>query len=200
MKKVIKSIIFLLILCIFFYNIINIFWLEKNSISYFYEEPKNSLDIAYIGSSTVFCHFNSVLAYDLYGFTTGILASPAQPFILTKYVMDECEKYQKPKLYIIDIYQLASELNKYYEEVNLRDVTDAMKFSRNRTNAIKAFLEPLDLGENNPNYKSGDNYINYEFSFLLYHNMWKHLSNKNFVGSLDLYKGFLCQKNSLKKI
>ncbi len=170
MKKIIKSSIFIFILIIIFYYIVQVLWLEKNSITQFYEEPKNSLDVVYIGGSNVFAHFNSSLAFHLYGYTTGLLSSVGQPFMLTKNMIEESRKYQNPKLYIIDLYQLPSDLNLYYKEVNIRDAVDSMKFSQNRTNAIQNFFTYVDLEKSDSNSKSKNNILDYKYSFLLYHN------------------------------
>ena len=59
MKKVIKIIIFLIIFYFLLVNIFKILWLDKNSIGYFHDEPKNSLDVVYIGSSNAYIHFNT---------------------------------------------------------------------------------------------------------------------------------------------
>ena len=68
MKKVLKSIIFVLIFIFILNKAIKVLWLPKNALSYFYDEPKNSLDIVYIGASNVHTHFNTTLAYEQYGF------------------------------------------------------------------------------------------------------------------------------------
>ncbi len=101
--KIIKSIIFIAIFIIIFYFISKLLWILPNAISDFYKEPKDSLDVIYIGPSNVYVHFNSTLAYHLYGYTTGILSSSAEPFIFSKYLIKEAQKYQQPKLYIIDL-------------------------------------------------------------------------------------------------
>ena len=96
MKRVIKIICFLAIFILIFFLITKILWLPKNSITEFYEEPKNSLDIVYLGSSNAYAHFNTTLAYNEYGFTTGMLAVDSEPIIALKYLIKESEKYQKP--------------------------------------------------------------------------------------------------------
>lgn len=189
-NNVIKVIMFILIFCILLYIILfRILWLTPNSITYFYNEPKDSLDVVYIGSSNAWNHFNTVLAYDLYGYKTWHLSTGSQPFTLIKYLIQESEKYQDPSLYVIDITKLADDLDSFTGE-QIRNVTDAMKFSKNRINAINEALS----------YKKNINreeYINYYFSFLMYHNSWKKIHKSNIIGNKDLYKSYLFNDTSV---
>ncbi len=181
-KNIKKSIVFLLIFFILLYCATKALWLPKTALSYFYKEPKNSLDIVYIGSSNAYVHFNTVLAYNLYGYTTGFLSTDTQPISLAKYMIEESEKYQKPSLYIIDLAKAVDELNTYSGE-DIRKTIDSMKFSKNRIDAINETLK----------YKkdiSKDEYINYYFSFLMYHNAWKNIY-WNLLSYSRLYKGYL---------
>ena len=190
-KNIIKIIIFLLILYFIIYILFKILWITPTSISYFYDEPKKSLDIVYIGSSNAFVHFNTTLAYNLYGYTTGMLSAASQPFVLTEYLIKESEKYQKPSLYIIDISKIAK---KPYdeEEGNVRKNIDSMKFSLNRINAVTALLDGY---EDKIDQKD---YINWYLSFLMYHNKWKNISVQTIAGNKTLYKGYFFSNGTAK--
>lgn len=181
-RNIAKTIIFLLIFFILFIIINHLLWIAPTPISEFYKEEKNSLDIVYIGASNAFISFNNLLAYDLYGYTTGLLAANTQPFGLTKYLIIESEKYQKPSLYVIDIARVINTMDEYIGE-NIRTTVDSMKFSQNRINAINDILR----------YKkeiSKKEYINYYLSFFMYHNIWKSLTKRTILGDSSLYKGF----------
>ena len=89
MKRVIKCSLFLIIGIIIWHVIFKVLWIEGNSINDFYEEPKNSLDIVYIGASNAYMQFNTVLAYHEYGFTTGMLTTGGQSFVAVKYLLEE---------------------------------------------------------------------------------------------------------------
>ena len=182
MKNIIKGTVFLLIFGFVFAIIYHIFWITPNSITYFYNEPKNSLDIVYLGASNVDQSFNTTLAYNLYGYTTGILSSSSQPITLTESLIEEVKKYQSPSLYILDISRVAYNIDEI-QEAEIRKVTDNMKFSKNRINAIKKALS----------YKSDvdeEQYINYYVSWLMYHNGYKSL-NRYHIYNTSLYKGFI---------
>ncbi len=183
MKRIIKLIVFLLIFCLLFSITYRILWLDSNSVYYFFKEPKNSFDIVYIGASNAFYHFNTTLSYELYGYTTGLLSAIGQPFVLVKYLLQESAKYQKPSLYVIDMAKAADDFyDMNYGEV--RQTIDYMKFSSNRIKAINDILS----------YKKDANqqeYNNWYFSFLLYHNKWKDISKYNIIGNTTLYKGYV---------
>ena len=189
MKNIIKTIIFLLIFIFTFDFVFNILWLSKNPISYFYKEPKNSIDVVYIGSSNAYAHFNTTLAYNLHGFTTGLLSCDSQPFGMVKYLMIESKKFQSPKLYVIDIAKLVDDLSSI-EEGAIRTSVDSMKFSKNRIDAVNELLSY--------NNKFDNEKLNYYFSFLKYHNKWKEISVWDFIYNSVLYKGYLFTNDTAK--
>ncbi len=182
MKKVIKATLFLIIFVILFIEVFNTLWLRKTSISYFYEEPKNSMDVAYIGSSNVIAHYIPTLAYKEYGFTTSIYATYSQSFDTIKYFIEEVRKYQNPKLYIIDIAQIINE-HKNIDSGEIRTGADSMKFSLNRIKLINKKLSHYSVPYTD--------YINYYFSFNLYHNRWKDILSGDLKNENEnLYKGY----------
>ena len=182
MKKITKIIIFAIIFFLIFFIVDHILWIAPTPVSEFYKEKENSLDIVYIGSSNTFTSFNNLLAYDLYGYKTGFLAANSQAFGLAKYLIIESEKYQNPSLYVIDIAKVVDTMDKFSGE-NIRETVDSMKFSKNRIEAINEILS----------YKKEINkkeYINYYFSFFMYHNRWKNMTKRTIVGDDSMYKGF----------
>ena len=164
MKNLLKSITFIFIFCILFLVTFKFFWLTKNPITYFYDEPKNTLDIVYVGASNVFNHFNSTLAFSEYGYATGLISFNSVPFVSIEYLLKEFEDYQDPQLYIIDISNLADDFSKL-EEGPIRRVTDSIKSSKNRTELINKILSYTDTPK--------EDYKYYYYSFFTYHDLWK---------------------------
>ncbi len=189
MKRLIKVTIFFIILIILFHYTSQILLGVNSSIVQFYDESSNSLDIIYIGASNAYKHFNTLLAYEKYGYTTGMLSSPTQPFPATKYLIKEAEKNQKPKLYIIDIARCV--LDFHNTDLDLaRATTDTMKFSKNRIDTINKILSYSDVNKRE--------YINYYFNFFLYHNNWKNISEDNYKKNINLYKGYFISEDTVK--
>ncbi len=191
MKKILKIIVFFIILNIMWGGVFNVLWLGKTPLYYFFKEPKNSFDVVYVGASNVYRNFNSVLAYDLYGYTTGLLATDSQPFATVRYLIDESQKYQTPKLYIIDICTLVLDFNKI-DDPQIRKTLDSMKFSKNRIAAYNEMLPYINVNK--------QEYRDYYFSFFMYHNRWKNLSKNSFTDDKTLYKGYYFSKIMLDKI
>lgn len=189
MTKIIKEILFLSIFVFLWIHIFNILWLTKNPTSYFFDEQKNSIDIVYIGSSNVHNYFNPVLTYELYGYTTGLLTSGAQPFMAIKYLIKEAEKYQNPNLYVIDLYMLHEDFSMDFSDNHVRQVADSVAFSKNRFEMLNEMLNYYNV--------SKKDYINYYFSFLMYHNSWKNIEIGNFKNSPEWFKGYKGYKGYL---
>lgn len=190
MKSKIKAAIFIIVFCVLFNLIIKILWMLPTPISEFYKEQKDTIDIMYIGSSNVYMHFNPVLSYNLYGYTTGMLSANTQPLLMTKYMIEETKKTQNPSLYIIDLVKVAYTMDTF-GTVHIRNSTDSMKLSKNRTEAINDALSyKKEIGK--------DEYINYYFSFLFYHNSWKNIRPINITRNTGLYKGFLIDEDTTK--
>lgn len=183
MRLIIKISIFLLIFFILWNIVFSILWLPKNNISNFYDEASNSLDIIYIGGSNVDQYFNPLLAYDMYGYTTGLLTSNSQPFIAIRSLVEESQKNQKPYLYIIDLARLQDNLQNDLSEPKIREVTDSMRFSKTKINAINKMLGYAKIDKKE--------YINYYFSYLMYHNSWKNLNNYVLWHDENIYKGYI---------
>ena len=172
-----RTIAFIVIFLILWNNVFSVLWINKNAISEFYEEPKNSLDIVYIGSSNVYAYFNSTLAYNKYGFKTGIFAVDMMPFMTYKFAIEESSKMQDPKLYVIDLATLAGDF---------RRTIDSLKFSKTRFDLIKTmykYKENLKFEINDIN--------NFYLSYLMYHNKWKEIKENAFSQNKNLFKGYL---------
>lgn len=188
MKMVLKSLIFSLIFGVLFIYVFKILWFPKGGISYFYRIPKDSMDIVYIGASNACSGFNPLLAYDLYGYKTGMLCEGGSPFFAIEYLLKEAQKTQNPNLYVIDIYMLAEMSN--FIPSNIRKTTDSMKFNKNRFDAINKILNYYDVDKKE--------YINYYFSFFYYHNSWKSISRDNF-SIKSMYMGYWYYEDIFEK-
>ena len=194
MKNAINFILFSFIFLILFNVVFNVLWLEETSISDFYKEPKNSIDVIYLGGSNSFMHFNPTLAYNEYGFTTAFLTTGSHPIVCLKYLIKEAQKYQNPKLYVITLTEFGYDINLMDEsDGNLRRVTDSLKFSKNKLELLNVAL----------NYKKkfNESKLDYYFSYFLYHNKWKNVFDGTANRYLGVfYKGFWFNEDSLKTV
>ena len=181
MKRLIKISLFVFLFIVLWKLVFSFLTVQKNSIGLFYDEPKNSLDVMYYGSSSAYAFYNTTLAFSKYGYTTGMMSSDGQPFIALKYLIKEAHKYQKPKVDIIDIDCISFGVGDI-SEGDMRRVIDNMKLSKNRLDLTKRLLEY---------YKNGEiDELSYYLSFLYYHSSWKDISIEKIKPS-KIFKGTL---------
>lgn len=67
---------------------------EANIVLPFYDEPKNTLDVIFIGSSHVMCSVYPMELYDRYGIASYVFASSAQLLPQSYYQLKEALRYQ----------------------------------------------------------------------------------------------------------
>ncbi len=167
-----RAIIFVAILILFFAYLLRVFDLEERErtssfFDAFYAEKENTMDAVYFGTSAANRYWIPTEAYEKHGMTVYGLSTASQPMVLIKYLIKEVEKTQDPRLYIIE---LRSSIQKPdgFNEVFIRRVTDNMKMSQNRIDAINASLDFAAKGIN----KVTQERASYYFPFLKYHARW----------------------------
>ncbi len=190
-----RVILFIIVFCMLWNSVFKILNVDANPITEFYKEDKNTMDIAYIGSSNVFMHFNATLAYDKYGFTTGLFSIGSAPFMTSKYMIEEVLKYQRPKLFIIDLSTVATDSNIVFTENNVRNISNSFKQSKNRMNLLNEMLSKLkaDGVEIEKDYT-------FYYPFLLYHNSWKSLTHEKLTKSKNYFKGYYLSEKQVATI
>ena len=120
--------------------------MAKERFNSFYSQPENSLDAVIIGSSSVDRYWIPSLAYQNYGIAVYGLSSGNQPAVFAKYLIKEVEKTQDVDVYLIDIRGMIRSSGST-KELDVRRVTDNLRMSPNRYNAVKAALDYLEQGE-----------------------------------------------------
>ncbi|MBQ9611279.1 MAG: hypothetical protein IJV14_01665 [Lachnospiraceae bacterium] len=152
----------------------------------FYALPKESIDYAYIGSSAAREYFSQPEAFHALGGAGYALATSNQPFIAAKYLIEEIEKTQSPKVYLIEIRELTN--TGAIREGDVRKVTDSMHLTSTRSKAVNALLENLQY--ENPEMEI--NKWDYYLSLSTYHTRYKELTEGDFTEPEDLpvWSGF----------
>lgn len=161
MKNFFKSIIFLIILVLSFqYYEEKIFKRFDTFLDYaYYQIPKNSIDLLFIGSSHSYCTFNSKL-FDHYLKCNSLnLGTDSQSFSITYSAILEILKRQTPKVIVIEVYPIKRDPS----ILALRPHLDTMSFSINKLRLIKNSL---------PITKWGNHLINTFY----YHSRWKEFN------------------------
>lgn len=133
----------------------------------FYRLEKNSVDVVSLGTSAVQRGWLVPEAFNELGISSYTMATASQPFCLTKYIMEEVNKRQNPKVFLVDI-RAAIEKPDDMQEAFIRRVTDNFRDSKLRFEAVKYALDFAKKGKNDINTKDTSYYISLEKYHELY--------------------------------
>lgn len=149
----------------------------KDRFAGFYAEKEDSLDIILIGSSPTYSSVSTPMLYGEYGIKAYPLASNVQRPAAGLYLVKEAQKTQSPDLYIFEMRMYSSnEEGLTSHMAYTRGVTDNMKYSINRINAVNALVpDPTER-------------YTYIFDIFKYHSNWKMLTMKDQWGFLTYTK------------
>ncbi|MCI7302408.1 MAG: hypothetical protein SOR93_07455 [Clostridiales Family XIII bacterium] len=173
---ILRTLIFLAILLLVIAYLCNVFTFPKEAerdyvrerFNSFYAEEKDTLDGVYIGSSGVERYWIPAQAWNKYGMAVYGLSSGSQPTVFIKYLMEEALKSQDPELFIIDMRKF-SEGAEAVQDLDIRRVTDNMRFSVNRIQATKAVLDYVKAGGN---IEIDEEDLSYYIPIMKYHSRW----------------------------
>lgn len=134
----------------------------------FYREPKNSLDVIFIGDSSIYKGISPLEIWKEHGITSYNYASPTQKIWDSYYCIKEVLQYQKPKVIVLNIDQMYND--KPMREGQKRHLYDNMKLSNVKIEAITDSVQQ--------NKKSS--IITYILPLLRFHDRWSKLEDKDF--------------------
>lgn len=101
----------------------------------FFDEPENTMDVVYLGTSNAFYDINPLIIYDEYGLTGYVLGSGEQRLTCTYYYLQEIFKRQSPKVVVLEC--LGAYLTGPPGEEQSRKAYDYMPLSREKLVSIK---------------------------------------------------------------
>lgn len=160
----------------------------RNTIQGLYSERENSLDVVCIGGSSTSTFWEPYEAWKNWGITSYDLSTDSMTPALTRYLITETLKTQKPQLFVIDLraVDVREDDKSYYTEASIRIVTDSMRYSTNRNKAIRYAMK-MEAPE-----KVND--ISLYLDLIKYHSNWQTLTKDNFIYAFtkvkSYYKGF----------
>ena len=138
---------------------------NRKIINAFYHEEENTIDVLYLGTSASNRYFISPLAYEETGMTVFTLATMGMPLFFVPELIEEVQKTQEPQLYVIELRSVLKD-KEAITDAHIRRVTDSMKFSENRTDAIR---KALDFTEGAQESDVGENFLEYYLPIIKYH-------------------------------
>lgn len=150
----------------------------SDSVKGLYEEEKNSIEVLFIGASTMFCTADPLVLYEEYGIASYDYGSSSQPFELSYLFMQEALKTQKPKVIALEMLSVCKEL-----DVNKADnlnygITD-MKLSGEKISGL------MDMFRNDKGMG-----LSYLIPMVQYKDRWQELTREDFVGGYESYANY----------
>lgn len=116
-----------------------------------YIQPKNSIDVVFMGSSHIHCDVNTAVLWEDYGIAAYDYSAAEQPLWITYYYLEEICKYQTPELVVLDLYSPAR-FKDDYQYKWLRDNLLGVRFSINKLKMLYASCEPEYYFDYFPNF------------------------------------------------
>ena len=136
----------------------------KDRFSGFYAEKENTIDVILTGSSPVYPYYSAPKLYGELGIAGYPLSSNNQRPKAIKYLLKEAQKTQDPSLFIIELRMFSMPDEEWEDTMAFtRGVTDNLKYSVNRIQAINALVS--DKSQRHTYY----------FDIFKYHSNWKML-------------------------
>ena len=184
-KIILKVILFLLIGLLLFQAITTILlpeWIGPEGVSQllrgFYEEPKNSIDVMYLGNSNIYRSIAPLVIFNDTGIVSYAYSTPGQKLCLSYYLMKECFEYQKPKVILLDMDEAFDEEKQKPTAENTRKVLDNMRMGKNKIEAL-----------NDPIFElSAYDKLTYIFPIMRYHSRWNQITGYDFRRLVADYK------------
>lgn len=155
-----------------------------NTVRGFYDEPQNSFDVLFLGSSHLFCDVNPLILFEQYGITSYELSTSVQRIENSYFFLNEFLKKQNPKIVFLECYGMR--FKEGYDQIRTHLVYDYVPFSINKVRGIQ---EALVLNET-----KDEGIINYLLPIINYHTRWKSLNEEDFTlitnDKTHAYKGY----------
>lgn len=175
-KQGIRAAIFLLILFSIMWILGSVIGMPKDAdiaqnaqrFEGLYTEEKEIWDGIYIGTSLADRSWAAPLAWEEYGMAVYPMSTDGQPFVLSASIIKEVLKYQDIDFVMVELHGTRPKTLKA-SDARMRKVTDNMKLSANRFEAISSTLAHMDQWY--PGYydESFMNRLSYYIPFLKYH-------------------------------
>ena len=155
-----------------------------NQIQALYRQPKDSIDVIFLGSSKVYCDIATGVLWDNYGIAAFDLGGAEAPSWVSYYQLKEALKTQRPKVVCYEVsvaamYDMLTQANNWASDNNY-----GMKWNKNRIDMLKIDSEEKD-------YRIRLNPFN------LMHGRYTDLKENDFTNVRDSakYKGFDPREN-----
>ncbi|NCC16355.1 MAG: hypothetical protein EOM28_08400 [Clostridia bacterium] len=138
---------------------------ESDEIHAFYDEPKDSIDVLFMGSSPILRGVSPMVMWEQEGFTGYVRASALQAPNVTYGLLSESLEYQSPKLVVLLCDNIFLEYDFAQREGDLRRSLDGMKMSKQKFQIVSEITAADDR----------QTLLSYLFPLFRYHERWKEI-------------------------
>ena len=175
---------------------------NRQTFKAFYAEPKNTIDVMYLGTSASNRYFINPLAYKEEGITCFTVATMGMPMFFVPDLIDEVQKTQDPKLYIIEMRWLLKNRD-MITDAHIRRVTDNLKYSSIKRDAVDTAFAVMD-GSKGMLGDIGEKGLDYYIPILKYHGRLAEgsMSPGDFklTSTKNQTKGYVMSFNTTKQV
>ena len=172
MKKVQKwagVIAFWLVFAVLFYGANRLFTPAeeyRQEKAAFYQQPEQTLDVIYIGSSNTLRAVTPIEIWRDYGVTGYCMASTLQSPVVTLAYVKEVYKHQQPEVVVFAFESLFDDYAYADHETDLRLALDGVPLSWDKLQAAREIVAQ----------DSSQSVLSYLFPFLRYHSRWSEIA------------------------
>jgi len=182
-KNIICSVLFLSILCGSILFFMPLFRYDEDAISsgnmaMFYAQDKDTIDVAFVGSSALYRFISPTEMYKNYGVTSMNFATANMNIYAMPGVIEELVKYQHPKVIVIEIrnYINNAEREMHGGKYSQKEL-DAKESMFNRlVNNMPVSLTRAKIIEDTVPEMLGQETLDWKFEYLKTHTNWKNTS------------------------
>jgi hypothetical protein len=147
----------------------------------FYNEPEDSLDVMFFGSSHMYCSIDPTMLERQTGLKSYVFATQQQPLWISYHYLKEALKTQNPETVVLEVHMVVQEED-YADEGTLHSAVNPIKLSRNKVEMVYA---AVPHGERR----------NYILDIFKYHDRWEELTREDFTlehfDALDPLRGYV---------
>lgn len=192
----VKVILFLVIFCFLFHSASSVLvnpdpneghrlfhWIHD-----FYDEPEDSLDAVFIGSSAVYGYWLSPVAYEKYGITVWPYSSGGQSLSHAKSIIQNTKRNQKNVLFIIST-------NGVWEKMSNEAMHSMLDYLPRTMENLLLISDACQIES-----RSFTESLVFFFPFAQFHNRWSMIQSEDFYYENDGLKGGSRYKDLLSGI
>lgn len=148
------------------FSVVNLYFMPGNDVrnekAAFYEEPDNSLEVVFCGSSSILRDISPMELYGEYGIAGYSMATTLQAPQVTAFCVKEALSYHDPKVVVINAEAIAQKYNYSGREGQLHTALDPYRFSWDKLQTI------ISVCRNDEKQSIWD----YLFPVVRYHDSW----------------------------